>query len=158
MHLRHGILYYITQYSRHTALDRTLNCPREEKMRRGGKSSHINSLGFRDYSRIRNDLHLYRSKIVGSSCAEDPYIKKRLLKKPKIKRAVGRGCEVTEDQAFSQEVLMRTGNYVHSFLYSLHESGGHNSTCGISACIFAIQIYILITWGGGVLDKTLKSL
>ena len=33
-----------------TALDRTLNCPRGEVMRRGGKGSHINSLGFRDYS------------------------------------------------------------------------------------------------------------
>ena len=29
------------------------------------------------------------SKIVGRSCAEDHYIKERLLKKPKIKRAVG---------------------------------------------------------------------
>ena len=58
---------------------------------------------------------------------------------------MGRGCEVAEDQAFSQEVLMRTGNYVHSFLYPLHESGGHIPTCGISACIFVVQIYILIT-------------
>ena len=113
-------------------------------MQHGGNNSHINSLGFRDYSRKRNNLHLYRLKIVGCSHAEDPYIKGWLLKKPKIKRAMGRGCEVAEDQAFSQEVLMRTGDYVRSFLYSLHESGGHVPTCGISAGIFVVQIYILI--------------
>ena len=118
-------------------------------MRRGGKGSHINSLGFRDYSRKRNNLYLYRLKIVGCSHAEDPYIKERLLKKPKIKRAVGRGCEVAEDQAFSQGVLMRTGSYVHSFLYSLHECGGHipsNSVEVVCACIFVLQIHILVTY------------
>ena len=52
---------------------------------------------------------------------------------------------MAEDQAFSQEVLMRTGDYVRSFLYSLHVCGGHIPTCGISACIFVLQIYILIT-------------
>ena len=76
-------------------------------MRRGGKNSHIT---------LWDQLFLYRLKIVGRSRASDPYIKEWLLKKPKIKRAVGRGCEVAEDQAFSQEVLMRTGDYVHSFL------------------------------------------
>ena len=114
-------------------------------MRRGGKSSHINSLGYRDYSRKRNSLCLYRLEIVGCSCAEVPYIKEWLLKKMKIKRAVGRGCEVAEDQAFSQEVLMQTGNYVHSFLYSPSECGDHIPTRGISACIFVVQIYILKT-------------
>ena len=66
-------------------------------------------------------------------------------KEAEDKRAVGRGCEVAGDQAFSQEVLMRTGDYTHSFLYSLHESGGHIPTYGISACMFVVQIYILIT-------------
>ena len=115
-------------------------------MQRGGKGLLINSLGFRDYSQKRNDLYEYRSKIVGRSCTEDPYIKERLLKKPKIKRAVGRGCEVAKVQAFSQEVLMRTGNYVHFLLYSPNECGGHVPTIPIEvvcACILVIQIYIL---------------
>ena len=51
---------------------------------------HIDSSGFRDYSRKRNGLYLYRLKVVGSSCAADPYIKELLLKKLKIKGAVGR--------------------------------------------------------------------
>ena len=72
-------------------------------MRRGGKNSHINSLGFRDYSRTKNNLSLYRLKIVGHPCAEGPYIKEWLLKKPKIKGAVGRGCEVMEKQIESEE-------------------------------------------------------
>ena len=116
--------------------------------RRSGRGSHVNSLGFRDYSRIRDDLYLYRSKIVGGSCAEDSYIKERFLKKSKIKGAVGRGCEVPEVQAIPQEVLMRTGYYIHLFLYSPHESGGHIPTISIEvvcACIFVIQIYILKT-------------
>ena len=53
-------------------------------MRRGGEGSHINTLGFRDYSREWNNLYLYRLKIVGCSCAEDLYVKERLLKKPRI--------------------------------------------------------------------------
>ena len=69
-------------------------------MRRGGKNSHINSLGFRDYSRKRNNLYLYRLKIAGSSRAEDPCIKEWLLNKPKMKRAVGRGCEVAGGPSF----------------------------------------------------------
>ena len=69
-------------------------------MRRGGKNSHVNSLGFGDYSRKMNNLHLYRLKIVWCSRAEDPYIKEWLLRKPKIKRAVGRGCEVAGGLSF----------------------------------------------------------
>ena len=56
---------------------------------------------------------------------------------------------MAEVQAFSQGVLMRAGNYVHLFLYSPNESGGHiptNSIEVVCACIFVVQIYILITY------------
>ena len=54
---------------------------------------------------------------------------------------------------------MRTGDYVHSFLYSLRESGGHVPTSSIEvvcACIFVVQIYILKIYRVTVLDKTLN--
>ena len=56
---------------------------------------------------------------------------------------------MAEAQAFSQEVLMQTGYYVHLFLYSPHESGGHiltNSIEVVCACIFVIRIYILTSY------------
>ena len=78
-------------------------------MRRGGRGSSINSLGFRDYSRIRNDLYLHRPKIAGflrRGPLHKGYIEERLLKKSKTKGAVGRGCGVAGVQAFSYGVLM----------------------------------------------------
>ena len=41
---------------------------------------------------------------------------------------------------------MRIGSYAHLFLYPPNGSGGHIPACGISACIFVIRIYILITY------------
>ena len=75
-------------------------------MRRGGMNSHVNSLGStlpvqvedcREFSR-RGPLH----KGMASQEAED-------------KKSGERGCEVAEVQAFSQEVLMRTGATYTSF-------------------------------------------
>ena len=110
-------------------------------MRRGWKGSHITSLGSRDYSRKKNILCLYRLKVVECSCAENPYIKEWLLKKPNIKGAIGRGCEIASVQALPQEVLMRAGYYVHLFLHSPNESGGHIPTNTIeAACAYIFVI------------------
>ena len=75
---------------------------RGEVMRRGGKGSFINSLGFWDLSRERSNPYPYKSKIVWYSCTDDPYIKEQLLKKTEIKRAVEKGYEVAEVKLFPE--------------------------------------------------------